>query len=184
MNKAAGYIRVSGNGQDASNQLPSIFAWCESRGFDRPRVEIFQETESAWKVGHQRELARILADLRSCQRKYDFLVVWSLDRLSRQGIVATLQLINSFEVLGCKVVSIQESWVSDGGPMREVFAAMAAWAARFESDRRSERTLAGLARVKASGKKLGRPVGSKDKGQRRRAGYYARYALKKGAANV
>jgi DNA invertase Pin-like site-specific DNA recombinase len=38
----------------------------------------------------------------------------------------------------------------------------------MESQRRSERTKAGLARVKAQGKKLGRPQGSKDKKRRRR----------------
>ena len=40
----------------------------------------------------------------------------------------------------------------------------------MESQRRSERTEAGLARAVAQGKKLGRPKGSKDKrkGKRRR----------------
>ncbi|MBU2536467.1 MAG: hypothetical protein KKD83_09940 [Chloroflexi bacterium] len=38
----------------------------------------------------------------------------------------------------------------------------------MESQRRSERTKAGLARVKAQGKCLGRPPGSKDKRKRRR----------------
>jgi DNA invertase Pin-like site-specific DNA recombinase len=38
----------------------------------------------------------------------------------------------------------------------------------MESQRRSERTKAGLARVKAKGRKLGRPRGSKDKKKRRR----------------
>jgi putative DNA-invertase from lambdoid prophage Rac len=37
----------------------------------------------------------------------------------------------------------------------------------MESQRRSERTKAGLERVKASGKVLGRPVGAKDKRRRR-----------------
>jgi len=38
----------------------------------------------------------------------------------------------------------------------------------MESQRRSERTKAGLARVVAQGKKLGRPPGSKDKRKRKR----------------
>jgi len=38
----------------------------------------------------------------------------------------------------------------------------------MESQRRSERTKAGLARVRAQGKHLGRPSGSKDKRKRRR----------------
>ena len=63
--------------------------------------------------------------------------------------------------------------------MREMFIAMSAWVAKFESDRRSERTLAGLARAKANGKKLGRPAGNKDKGKRKRTGYLLRYANKR-----
>ena len=46
-----------------------------------------------------------------------------------------------------------------------------AWVAEFESKRRSERTLAGLARALRQGKKLGRPKGSKDKAKRQRIGY-------------
>jgi DNA invertase Pin-like site-specific DNA recombinase len=38
----------------------------------------------------------------------------------------------------------------------------------MESQRRSERTKAGLARVLAEGKKLGRPKGSGDRKKRRR----------------
>jgi putative DNA-invertase from lambdoid prophage Rac len=38
----------------------------------------------------------------------------------------------------------------------------------MESQRRSERTKAGLARFKASGKKLKRPSGSKDRKKRKR----------------
>lgn len=45
--------------------------------------------------------------------------------------------------------------------MREMFIAMSAWAAKFESDRQSEGTRAGLQRAKAQGKKLGRPPGKK-----------------------
>ncbi|MFC1981123.1 hypothetical protein ACFLVN_02635 [Chloroflexota bacterium] len=48
----------------------------------------------------------------------------------------------------------------------------------MESQRRSERTNAGLARAIKEGKRLGRPVGSKDKSRRRRAGYLQRWAGK------
>lgn len=80
-----------------------------------------------------------------------------------------MQLINIFEVYGCHVISVNESWTHpEAGPMREMFIAISAWAAKFESDRRSERTRAGLARVIANGKKLGRPVGKKDSKRRRK----------------
>jgi len=43
-----------------------------------------------------------------------------------------------------------------------------AWVANFESKRLSERTLAGLARAKAQGQTLGRPVGAQDKKRRKK----------------
>jgi DNA invertase Pin-like site-specific DNA recombinase len=176
--KAALYLRVSTTEQNVDNQLPALEAYADSRGWQI--VETYRENESAWRAGHQRELARLLADIRGGKRKYDVLLIWALDRLSRQGIGPLLQLINSFEVYGCHVVSVNENWTHpDAGPMREMFIAMSAWAAKFESDRRSERTKAGLARAIANGKKLGRPAGKKDKGKRKRTGYLLRYANKR-----
>ena len=176
--KAALYLRVSTTEQNVDNQLPALEAYAESRGWQI--VETYRENESAWRAGHQRELARLLADIRGGKRKYDVLLIWALDRLSRQGIGPLLQLINSFEVYGCHVVSVNESWTHpDAGPMREMFIAMSAWAAKFESDRRSERTKAGLARAIANGKKLGRPAGKKDSAKRKRTGYLLRYANKR-----
>ena len=53
--------------------------------------------------------------------------------------------------------------------------AIAGWVAKMESERRSERTKAGLERAIREGKKLGRPKGSKDKKKRNRTGYLLRY---------
>jgi putative DNA-invertase from lambdoid prophage Rac len=186
MNSLATYIRVSTDGQDATNQLPSVLAWAESHGYNRERVEIYQENESAWKAGHQRELARLLRELRTGRRHYDYLVVFALDRLTRGGIRAIFPLLDSFEKLGCKVVSIKENWIPESGPLRDIFISMIAWAGNYESERKSQNTKAGLARtiqtgVTRSGKKiecLGRPKGSKDKNGRKRTGYLLRYANK------
>lgn len=60
--------------------------------------------------------------------------------------------------------------------MADLLYAITAWVAEFESRRRSERTLAGLNRAMAQGKRLGRPKGSKDKVKRSRRGYLLRYA--------
>jgi DNA invertase Pin-like site-specific DNA recombinase len=67
-----------------------------------------------------------------------------------------------------KVLSYQESWTEAPGELGELLYALAGWVAKMESQRRSERTKAGLARVVTQGKKLGRPKGSKDKRRRRR----------------
>ena len=175
--KVALYARVSTDDQIVENQSTILKKWAEDRDWEVG--EIYCENESAWKAGHQRELARLLGDIRSGARKYDILLVWALDRLSREGAAAILNLVDTFKTYGVKVISLQESWTEAPGAIGEVLYAIAGWVAKMESERRSERTKAGLARVVASGKKLGRPSGSKDGGKRKRTGYLLRYANKR-----
>ncbi len=87
-----------------------------------------------------------------------------------------LNLINTFKAYGVRVISYQESWTEAPGEIGEILYAIAGWVAKMESQRRSERTKAGLARALAEGKQLGRPKGSKDKKRRQLRGYLLRYA--------
>jgi DNA invertase Pin-like site-specific DNA recombinase len=66
------------------------------------------------------------------------------------------------------VLSHEESWTEAPGELAEVLYAIAGWVARMESQRRSERTRAGLVRVRAAGVRLGRPPGAKDKKRRKK----------------
>jgi len=170
--KAALYLRVSTTEQNVDNQLPALEAYADSRGWQI--VEVYQENESAWKSGHQKELARLLADCRNGRHRVDVVLVWALDRLSREGAAAILNLVNTFKAYGVRVISYQESWTEAPGAIGEVLYAIAGWVAKMESERRSERTKAGLARAIAGGKRLGRPAGSKDGGKRKRTGYLLR----------
>lgn len=172
--RVAVYLRVSTQGQTTANQLPAIEAWVKGRGHELAGV--YEENESAWRSGHQRELSRLLSDLRSGRRRYDIVLVWSLDRLTRGGIAAILTLVNTFKSYGCQVISIQESWTEQAGPMAELLYSITGWVAEFESKRRSERVKAGQARALKEGKRLGRPAGSKDRQARRTTGYHLRYA--------
>ena len=103
----------------------------------------------------------MLQDARKC--KFDVMLVWALDRLSREGSLAILSLVHRLKTFGVKVISYQESWTEAPGELAELLYALTGWVARMESQRRSERTKAGLARIKAQGKHLGRPPGSKDR---------------------
>ena len=172
--KAALYLRVSTQEQSTDNQLPALEAYAASRGYEI--TEVYREDTSAWKAGHQRELARLLADIHNGHKHYDVLLVWSLDRLSRQGPLAVLTLIDGLKNCGVKVESLQEPFTSLPYGFDSVIYSFLAWIAEFESARRSERTKAGLARAIKEGKKLGRPKGSKDKQSRRKSGYLLRYA--------
>lgn len=97
------------------------------------------------------------------------LLVWALYRLSREGALGILLLIRRFRQAGVKVISLQERWTEAPSELEEVLLAITGWVARMESQRRSERTKAGVARLKAKGVKLGRPLGSKDRRKRKKA---------------
>lgn len=135
---------------------------------------MYEVQESAWKGAQQKALAEVFQDARL--GKYGVLLVWALDRLSREGVSATLEIIDRLGKSGVQVVSVQESWTEVDGPLRELLLSIVAWVARMESQRRSERVKAGIARARAEGKTWGRPQGSKDEKKRSRRGYFARYA--------
>jgi DNA invertase Pin-like site-specific DNA recombinase len=162
--KACVYARVSTDRQDAENQNLALHAWAERLGLEV--VAIYQEDESAWKGGHQRELARLLRDAQ--RGRFQVVLVWALDRLSREGSLSILTLVNRLGRYGVKVLSYQEPWTEAPGELGELLLALTGWVARMESQRRSERTKAGLARVVAQGKRLGRPPGSKDRKRRKK----------------
>ncbi len=165
-------VRVSDPGQHTDNQLSDLLAWAERRGLEV--VTTYQFQESAWKGAHQKQLAHVYRDARA--GKFQVLLVWALDRLSREGPLGTLEIVHRLGQSGVQVWSLQEPWTEAGGDLLDLLLAIAGWVARMESNRRSERTKAGLQRAVGQGKRLGRPPGSKDRKKRARRGYFARWA--------
>lgn len=164
MNKAVIYSRVSTGEQDTENQNIALRELAQRRSLDI--VEIYEEAESAWKAGHQREMARLLRDAQ--RGHFQVVLIWALDRLSREGALAILTLIHRLGRYGVKVLSYQEPWTEAPGELAEILYAIAGWAARMESQRLSERTKAGLVRAANRGRYPGRPKGSKDKKRRKK----------------
>ncbi len=164
--RAALWVRVSTEEQDTANQLAPLRAEAERRGDETVKVHDLEA--SAYNGRHQGALAQLQADVRA--RHVQVVYVWSLDRLSREGIAATLRALDPIYRAGGKVVSLQESWLdsAEDPQMRELLIAITGWVAGFESRRRSERTKAGLAKRRAQGYRLGRPPGSKDQITRQR----------------
>ena len=158
------YCRVSTNEQNTDNQLLALTNWVEQRGYELAKV--YAETETGWRAGHQKALATLISDAR--KGRFNLVIVWALDRLSREGALAILSLVHKLQTYGVKVVSYQESWTEAPGELGELLYALSGWVARMESERRSERTKAGLSRALAKGRKLGRPKGAKDKRKRKK----------------
>ena len=146
--KAAAYIRVSTETQTTDNQLPAIKELCKRRGWEL--VKIYSENASAWSGGRQAELARCIRDAE--HNHFEAIVVWSLDRVSREVPLRVLSLIEHLHQHGIKLLSVQESWSETAGDFAPVLYSITAWVGKWQSDRKSEATKAVIARAKLAGK--------------------------------
>lgn len=172
--KIAIYARVSKNdeSQDPQNQLTPLRDYAKALG-----GEVIGEYIDLSSGGNsdREHFLKMLED--ADKRKFDLVLVWALDRLSREGIPNTLAYMERMRRNGVALKSLQESWLDtrDEG-LGQLLLAIFSWVAQQERKRIIERTKAGLQRARKQGKKLGRPVGSKDFKPRRKSGYYLRHA--------
>ena len=88
------------------------------------------------------------------RREFDVLLVWALDRVSREGRL--VGYVGQFRAAGIRVLSHQEPWLDTGGPVGELVLAIFAWVAKQERDRIGERVRAGQTRARAQGVHIGR----------------------------
>jgi DNA invertase Pin-like site-specific DNA recombinase len=157
------YVRVSkdeadskGRLQDTENQLQPLLKYCEVRGFTVKKV--YTDRVSG---GDSNRPAFIEMFSHVRQGHYKTIVVWSLDRFSREGITNTLSYINQLKKYNCALISIQESWLDTSAQgVGELLLSIMSWVAAEEKRKISERTKAGLERARKQGKTLGRPKGS------------------------
>jgi len=165
---------VSTGHQETDNQVPDVERFAAHHGYEiASRYEV---SESAWNGGrdggeYRRTLRQALDDAHA--GKFSVLIVWALDRITREGAEGALRIIRQFRERGCTVVSVKESWLNGSPEIQDVLVAFAGWMAQQESARRSERIKAGLARRKAEGHAVGRQPGAADKKARKRSGYVA-----------
>jgi DNA invertase Pin-like site-specific DNA recombinase len=170
--KAALYARVSLDEsaqdkryQEPENQLEPLREWCKEQGWEVVK-EYVDRGSGANPARHQ--FREMMND--AMQRKFNVIVVWRLDRFSREGINAVLGYIQKLKDRGIGLKSQQEAWVdtSENNPMSEMIISIFAWVAQEERRKISERTKAGIQRRRNIGQwKGGRPKGSKDKKPRK-----------------
>ena len=174
--KIAVYARVSksDDSQDPENQLVPLREFSKALGAE----EVIEYVDLASGGNGERQgFQQIFQDAE--QKKFGLLLIWSLDRFSREGIPNTLGYLERLKRNGIAVKSLRESWLDtrDEG-LGQLLLAIFSWVAQQERKRIIERTRAGLDRAKKAGKQLGRPIGAKDKKGRRKSGYWLRYASK------
>ena len=116
-------------------------------------VAEYEDRESGTK---DRPQFKAMMDAAS-RREFDTVLVWSLDRFSREGIGKTFDHLRRLGSYGVKFRSYSESFLDTTAECGELVAAIFAFVASFERRRIAERIVAGLARARAEGTVLGRP---------------------------
>ncbi len=153
MMKTALYLRISTDKQELDNQLEPLTTFSQQRGFEI--VKVYRDTATG-KNSDREAFKQMLEDAH--RHNFDVIVVWALDRLSREGMSRTIQLIEMLQRMGIAVISYSEPYLDTTNELaRNILLAVVSTLAKGERERISERTKAGLARLKKSGKKLGRP---------------------------
>jgi DNA invertase Pin-like site-specific DNA recombinase len=156
-NRAAIYARVSteDKGQTPDNQLLQLRAWCERMGY--PIVREYVEHENGGKgIEYRKQLAAMFAS--AARREFDLLLVWSLDRFSREGMAATVGYLQRLASHGVAFRSFTEEHLSTENELvRNILLATLSSLAKLEREKISQRTKAGLKRARSRGKVLGRP---------------------------
>nr|BDD44710.1 hypothetical protein 16 [bacterium] len=169
------YARVSTKEQNSETQLRELRDYCKDEGYNL--CDEYIDNGVSGGTGDRKEFLRLLAD--ADRKRFDLVVIWSLDRLSREGISNTLGYIKRLRKANVALESLQEKWLDPSDDkIGELILSIFAWVAEQERIRIATRVKAGRDRARAEGKHMGRPKGSKDKKRRRRSGYHLRWAKK------
>lgn len=148
------YSRISTKDQELENQLRQLREYAASQRW--AVVETISDVASGGKDSKERQgLGRVL--LLAHQRKFDVLLFWSLDRLSREGSRKTINYLTTLEQHGVDWHSYSEAYLTTLGVFKDALIALLSALAKQERARISERTKAGMQRAKANGKTFGRP---------------------------
>ncbi len=165
---AALYVRVSSEEQDLAGQERDLRTYAQSRGWDV--VKVYQEKVSARGLVLRDQYEQVLKDAKAPDRGWDRLLVWSLDRWSREEkFTRAIATIEEIEAHGVRFHSFKEPMIDsseDGTPNmgRDLLRAILPVIATFESRRKAERVRVAMREIKEgrrktrSGRPPGRPV--------------------------
>jgi DNA invertase Pin-like site-specific DNA recombinase len=156
--RVALYARVSTKDkQDTENQLRQLRQFAASQRWKV--VQEFVDRTSGKRSDRERFQKVFTATSR---REFDILLFWSLDRLSREGTVETLNHLQRLTSYGVNYRSFTELFLDSTGIFKEAVIGILAAVAKQERARLSERTIAGLERARAQGRVGGRPRAEDD----------------------
>ena len=161
LRKVALYARVSLDEakdsrqyQEPENQLQPLREFAHAMGYEVVGEYI---DKMSGANPNRPEFRKMLQE--AMLRRFSGIIVWKLDRFSREGIINTMSYIKQLKERGCWLKSMTESWLDTSQEgITDIVLAIMSWAAAEERKKISERTKAGIARLRAQGKwKGGRP---------------------------
>lgn len=149
---AAIYARVStkDRGQDTENQVTQLRRYAEAQSWTVTEYIDHETGKHADRAAFQKVFEA------ASRREISLVLVWSLDRFTREGVAETFLHIKRLLDYGVQFESLTEPHFRTTGPAGELMIAIAAWIAKQERIRISDRTKAGLATARSKGKQLGR----------------------------
>lgn len=150
-----GYIRISTDDQDLTKQRHLLLEYSQK---NKLLIDDFIEIEIS---SRKNQLERRITELIDRLQTGDTLLVAELSRLGR-NMLETLNIIHELTTKGVKIIFIRQPELSTTGPHTNLLLAIYSYFAETEREFISIRTKQGLAAAKASGKQLGRPVGSRN----------------------
>ena len=112
--RASLWLRVStdAKGQDPELQRADLDRVCEQRGWHV--VQVYEVEESAFGKKPREQFQAMLEDAR--RGKFDVLVVWSLDRFSREGEWSVSRIMASLQDWNVQFYSYNEPFLDTTGP--------------------------------------------------------------------
>ena len=150
--KVAIYARVSTHEQTAENQLLELRRYVDARGWTA--VEYVDQGVSGAK-DRRPALDQLVSDVR--RPKVQAVVCWRLARPGR-NLRHLVMLLDDWQSRGIAFVTMGEG-IDTSTPAGRLVAGVLASIAEFERARIQERIMAGLARARAQGTRLGRRRG-------------------------
>lgn len=140
--------------QDPENQLKPLREFAHALNYDI--ISEYIDKESGANPNRP-EFRRMLQD--ASMRRFQGIIVWKLDRFSREGIISTMAYIKQLKDRGVWLKSMTEAWLDTSQEgITDIILAIMSWAAAEERQKISDRTKAGIRRRRAIGQwKGGRP---------------------------
>ena len=151
-----GYIRVSSNKQTVEHQRFEIQNFAHREGL---KIDVWEEET----ISSRRPLSkRKISEVMQMAKDKDIIIACEISRFGR-SISEVLHILEVFLNNGCQVWTIKENYKLGNNMQSKIVACIFGLAAEIERTLISERTKSSLANIRASGKKLGRPMKSENK---------------------